>query len=618
MPLSSEPSVSQGRVAYMDRALWRRFSESLEGEDFHDSWLALLASLIPGAQRAVLVLGTPDTGPFAPAAAWPGDGGGSSELGALVERSLTTRQGLAVETGAGLYGVAWPLLAGKRLLGAVAVEVAQESGVETALEDVMRRLQWGGGWILARFHEDRAAADEDLRRRLMAALDLMAAILEAPRFGAAARALAGELASRLDCDRVSLGFRRRGHVRVCALSHTATVEGQMALVRDLGRLMDEALDQREILVYPPSDSDRLLILREHEAFARDHGAAVLLTLPLYHGREAVAALTLERETGRPFSEAELDFAQAVAALAGPTLAEKRANDRWLGAKALDALRGQLVKLLGPRHYLRKAVALSLAVGAVFLATATDTYRVSADTVIEGAVQRQLVAPMDGYLADCDARAGDTVKAGAVICALDDRDLRLERLKWSSQRAQLLKQRDEARAQRDRAKLNIIRAQIQQADAQLALLDEQLARTRITAPFDGVLISGDLSQRLGGAVQRGEVLFEIAPLADYRVILRVDEHDIRDVSLDQRGTLVLAAMPDAPLAFTVQRIIPVADARDGRNFFPVEARLVERPALALRPGMEGVGKIDVDQRRLAWIWSHQLLDRLRLWWWRWVP
>ena len=39
--------------------------------------------------------------------------------------------------------------------------------------------------------------------------------------------------------------------------------------------------------------------------------------------------------------------------------------------------------------------------------------------------------------------------------------------------------------------------------------------------------------------------------------------------------------------------------------------------AIRPGMEGVGKIGVDRRKLAWIWTHALIDRLRLALWTWV-
>ena len=69
------------------------------------------------------------------------------------------------------------------------------------------------------------------------------------------------------------------------------------------------------------------------------------------------------------------------------------------------------------------------------------------------------------------------------------------------------------------------------------------------------------------------------------------------------------------SFTVERILPVSSAEDGRNFFRVEAALRENDGL-LRPGMAGVGKIDAGERRLIWIWGHELTDWLRLMLWSW--
>ncbi|MGB5300480.1 MAG: hypothetical protein WBN48_17305, partial [Thiogranum sp.] len=70
------------------------------------------------------------------------------------------------------------------------------------------------------------------------------------------------------------------------------------------------------------------------------------------------------------------------------------------------------------------------------------------------------------------------------------------------------------------------------------------------------------------------------------------------------------------AFSVERILPVSTARDGGNFFRIEARLTD-PVDSLRPGMAGVGKIDAGEHRLIWIWTHRLLDGLRLAFWKWL-
>ena len=174
------------------------------------------------------------------------------------------------------------------------------------------------------------------------------------------------------------------------------------------------------------------------------------------------------------------------------------------------------------------------------------------------------------------------------------------------------------AKRDRAQISIISSQIDQAEAQLSMVDEQLARTDIVAPFDGMIVSGDLTQSLGAPLERGQVLFEVAPLDSYRVVLEVDERDIADISVGQTGELVLSSMPGQNFQITVAKITPVNVAREGRNYFRVEARLGADALQRLRPGMEGVGKIYVAERRLVWIWTREMMNWLRLKLWAWMP
>ena len=42
------------------------------------------------------------------------------------------------------------------------------------------------------------------------------------------------------------------------------------------------------------------------------------------------------------------------------------------------------------------------------------------------------------------------------------------------------------------------------------------------------------------------------------------------------------------------------------------------ASRLRPGMEGIGKVTIDRRKLIWVWTHKMIDWMRLQLWRWMP
>ena len=72
-----------------------------------------------------------------------------------------------------------------------------------------------------------------------------------------------------------------------------------------------------------------------------------------------------------------------------------------------------------------------------------------------------------------------------------------------------------------------------------------------------------------------------------------------------------------MSFEVEQVIGIARSDSGRNTFEVEAKL-DAELNALRPGMEGVGKIRVEPRNQLWIWTHGLLERVQLWLWRHWP
>jgi hypothetical protein len=119
------------------------------------------------------------------------------------------------------------------------------------------------------------------------------------------------------------------------------------------------------------------------------------------------------------------------------------------------------------------------------------------------------------------------------------------------------------------------------------------------------------------VELGKLLFEIAPLDAYRVILKIDERDIAFLRTGQRGELALSGIPNELMQFAVKQITPVSTPQEGRNYFRVEAQ-IDNASARLRPGMEGVGKVSVGERKLIWIWTHSLVDWLRLWAWKWTP
>jgi RND family efflux transporter MFP subunit len=604
--------------AKQESAAWARFSAPDSMSEFCSGWLSILCGQVERVGGALVLLESGEDGQYAPVATWPDASHNLRHLGPVAESVLQQRRGVVAEgvppqTSAPATLIGYPVQVDGVLRGAVVMEIRPRPDAE--VQRALRLLHWGSAWLIAEFRSQAAARHQSRANRLEVAQQVVATALQEPELRASALAVANDLAARLGCERVALGFVRHDACEVEAISHTATFDPRTDFVRLLAEAMEEVPDLGQAFVHPPLSPDAIGGLA-HAALSGSRGDVAVLSVPLENDNDTIGVLTLERKREQPFAAADLELCEATGQLLGPIFAMKQREAMGLLQRSTLATRRGGTMLFGPRHPGLKLMALCAMLVVAVFAVATTNYRVSSKVTIEGAVQRAVVAPYQGYVAEGRVRAGETVRKGQVLARLDDRDLRLERARWAAEAEQMARRYRQSAAAAERASMAIAAAQEDQARAQLALVEERLARATLAAPFDGLVVAGDLSQLLGSPVEQGKVLFEVAPLDAYRVILNVDERDIAEVQVGQRGELALSGMPYERLPFTVRNVTPISTAQDGRNFFRVEAQL-DSTAVRLRPGMEGVGKVEVGERKLLWVWTHSFTEWLQLALWRWL-
>ncbi len=608
---------------------WSGLADAGNEAVFCSAWLSSQCTRISGIIAGLLMMPPPAKGLTVTSTSWPRRNPYVEDLLRLAERASSERRTVVLPARmepdtsvqpVGLF-VALPLGSASQPVAVVAVALAAGSSAALAPENVAEQLRWGAGWLEALPWAQRSKDVSTDIARAASSLDFLAAIGEQPRLQGMAIAVANDLAARLRCDRVSVGIiRRNGSIRLRAISHSASFKGQGRLVDATENAMEEALDQRTSVAFPPLPSTERAVTMAHRALTeiiRVQGTSLISVVMADGKGELVGAITFERHRNELFDKEALQLAEAIAALLGPIVGLQLRANRLLAGRAIDRVDDGIISLFGPRRPGLKLAAIGVIALALFLALAKGEHRVTAKSVLEGEVQRAAVAPFDGFIRSAAIRAGDTVKAGDVLAALEDRDLILERAKWRAERDKLVQKQREVRAKHDRTNLVILDSQIRQAEAQLALAEEKLSRARILAPFDAIVVSGDLSQMLGSPVERGKTLFELAPLDSYRLIIHVDERDVRYVAMGQSGTVAFAGVPWTPLRMTLSKITPVTVAEEGRNSFRIEARLAELGP-QLRPGMEGVAKIETGQRSLVWIWTRAVVEWLRLVAWKYLP
>ena len=444
------------------------------------------------------------------------------------------------------------------------------------------------------------------------ALEVLATVNARREFTPAAMALVNELADRFEATRVSLGWVANYYVKICAMSGTDRVERKVEVVQRLEAAMEECRDQEEEILYPGAEGADL-VRRSHEAYLQESHVGAIISVPLRVGGEVCAVVTLEREQGE-FRPDEALGLRVIADQTAPVLADLRKQSRWFGRRWADAGREVLAKAVGPRHTWMKVGAITLSLFLAFALFVPFTYRVKANFQIVPESQALLPVPFQGYIDEVYQRPGDLVAAGALLFAMDDGELRVEKARAL---ADLRRHRAEAERAEAAGEMGEYRVSMElagQARARLELAEYRLDRAEVKAPFDGVLVEGDLRDRLGAPVQQGEVMMKFSRLDGLYVEIELEERDIDLLDGSGEGQIAFASRPDLKFPIEIERIEPSAQAGQGSNFFVIRAELTGAEADWLRPGMTGVAKLDGGQRTLAWRATHRLVDFLRMFFW----
>lgn len=479
-------------------------------------------------------------------------------------------------------------------------------------QTLIQMCRWASTWL-----DDPAGQQQAGRqRRDQQPVHLVTAMLDAMvrhrSVNAVAFAVVNAAVTELGCKRVSLGLVEQDRINVIAVSGQSHIDARRDVIRQLADAMYETVSYQGSLQYPSPRKDVQLVA--HAGLFVNQGQHASLSVRLPCDGKDKAVVLLERAHCKKFNTADVaTIENMLAPLASVLTLLQEAN-----ATPKQRLKQKVRKAawrLRERDIAPAKAGVFIVFMLIFLAAFLPVpHRVTARAVIEAADRQVVVAPQAGYVQSSHVRAGDHVTAGQLLASLDSRALALEADKWRSERMKHEQKYATALAVHDRAELSRLRAEAVRIDAELALVQQQLERSELRAPFAGVLLSGDLSQSLGAPVQAGDVLFELASAKQFRLLLDVDERDAGFIASGQTAELRMASLPEKTWQAELEDVLPVAIVEQGSSVFRLPARL-QQDASVLRPGMQGIARIHVGSRSLLWVYTHSLLDRLRLLAWQ---
>ncbi len=580
---------------------------------FSQQWLEIVCSLLPDVESAIFMMPGKKSNQLRTLAKWPADLKKINDFAAVVKYALKKQQAScfpkAVKTEQQVFDLfSLPVIIGTKLLGIVIIKTRQQSTARQKV--ILHTLKQSIKWL--QLATPSQTQSDDFYNRVVA---LLASCFEQSSYQQGLVSLVTELTRTFNCERVAFAEYKKQYSHIVALSNSASFDNRSNLVQKIADAMDEAIEQDKLLVFPAPEAK--VIQRAHLELARKFGIGSICTLPLIHNQQIYGAVSLLRAEENPFdNETQKLFEQALS-LITPYLALQQAQEKNLFFKIAATLKKQLQKIFGVQHLVAKLATLAAVLLIIISSQIEGEFRVTADAVLEGKIQRVVAAPFSGYLLSASVRAGDTVLQGDLMASLNDSDIKLQLTQLRGKLEKSRREYRQAQSTRELVKVRVINAQISQIKAEIELAQQQLERVNLSAPFDGVVIEGDLSQTLGSPVERGDTLFKIAPLEGYRIILKVDESQISYIEKNQTGVLILPSLSEHDFPLTIEKITVAAKADDGANIFRVEASLQDASD-QLRPGMQGIAKINAGRARLLWIWTHEITDWLRLWFWSWWP
>jgi len=493
--------------------------------------------------------------------------------------------------------------------------------------------------------------------RLKASFEVLSAVNAPARFLASAMALCNELASRYKAERVGIGFLKGRYIRLKALSHTEKITRQMQLVLDIESAMEECLDQ-DVEVVVPATKDASYVYRATSKLSLHHGRNAICSLPLRRKvalakkadrafeSDVVAVLTIERTADKPFSVEEMETLRLTADLFTARLVDLYEQDRWFGSKMLREARKAASWVVGPKNTWPKVAAIAVFGLFAFATLVSGTHKVESPFVLEASKRRLIHAPVEAQLRSVNVVPGDYViteetaakldalnavsplvgmipfeRPATVLAQLDTYQLKRALYRAQSELASAEKQAMYYRGQPERdkeAEAQIADADAAKAKADIELLEDQIERATIKTPIDGIVLSAgggvDLKTKIDAPIKTGDELFQVGT-RHIRAELSIPEDQSAYIVVGKPGKLAATSFPGQKIGFVVERVEPMAVVSGGHNVFKVRVLINDEDVKAwMKPGMEGIAKVEIGEAKYGWIWTHRLVNwlRMKLW------
>ena len=456
-------------------------------------------------------------------------------------------------------------------------------------------------------------SEEKLNSLSVDVLEILSKIIFEEKFLLASMFLVNEVASRFNCSQVSFGWEKGSYINPIAISHIEKFDKHMESIRALESLYEESADQDQELIYPLQALDDSIVFAHHH-YVDKMKATEVFSLPFRAAGRVVGVMSCEKINGS-FSQEELSLLRLLSNYITPWLKELHEKDRWIGSRILFKARKSLANFFTLKHTFLKFSAVVLSGFFIYALLATWTYRIEVVVSLETDNVAFISAPFNGLVYEVNVHAGDKVKKGDNLLTFDKDELYLKESEALADINKYKSESEKARAKNSLADMRVALSKKREAELNLERVQYYLKKSDMLIPLNGVIIAGDKEELLGAPVSKGDLLFKVAQSTDLYLQLKIPESKVDEINASLGGEFALLSSPNEKYHFKIENIIPMAEVDQSEgNVFIAHAKVMDVPEEWWRAGMSGVAKIDIGERNVAWILTHDFIESIRMYFW----
>jgi len=414
-------------------------------------------------------------------------------------------------------------------------------------------------------------------------------------------------------ERAAIALEQRGGLQLKAISGMTQINPADPAVSDLKEMLEWAsISGKEINITQHGDKiddPRPETQAKFASYFSATGMRGFYALPLIDDQGRLGILSFESSDPDFLTVAHLEIIKVLAGQATVALRNASLYREVPFINLLEPLLQRKKRFLAMEKHRRRLVTGLAAAAGLFLIFCPLPMRVAGEATVAPVRAAQVQAGVDGVVKNVFIREGDFVRQGTVLAEMEDWNYRADLADAEAKYGEAMATMNRALAQNDGGLAGTERTKVDYFKSELARARERLDRTRIRAPFDGIVTTPQVMSSVGRRLMHGDTFAEIIQTSPVTADVAIPEEDVTLLRSGEAASIKLESFPLQTFRGDVTLISPQSQVEPERRVFMARVKVLNGDG-AIRPGMQGRGKVFVGWHPAGYV----LLRGSAMWLW----